>query len=40
MHEFERGGKLVSARDILDLTTARLRHARYLHLRMHAPDSQ
>ena len=34
------GGLRISAREILDLATARLRHARYLHLRMHAPDTQ
>ena len=34
------GGLRISAREIMDLTTARQRHARYLHLRLHAPDTQ
>jgi len=34
------GGMRISAREIMDLATARQRHARYLHLRMHAPDTE
>ncbi len=32
------GGLRVNAREIMDLDTARRRYARYLHLRLHAPD--
>ncbi len=34
------GGLRINAREIMDLATARQRHARFLHLRLHAPDTQ
>lgn len=34
------GGIRISAREIMDLASVRQRHARYLHLRLHAPDTQ